>query len=662
MSSLSNTRVDVAKLMQSQLGYLQKQAELWQATSQAMSGEEAPTIVSESQNDRRFADKDWSESPLYSFIKQSYLLNSRLLTDTLDSMEFEEQEQSEKLKFFTRQYINALSPTNTLLGNPEVYRKTLDSKGQNLQAGMENLIRDWQQSPQQGLKMTQTDESAFKVGENLATTPGSVIYQNDIMQLIQYAPATKKVFETPILITPPYINKYYVLDLDEKKSLVRWLVNKGFTVFMISWVNPDVSLAHKSFGDYVMQGPVEALNVIREITATEKAHLMGYCVGGTLASMTAALLKAQGRDCLESLTLLTTLLDFSKPGEVGHYLSESSWASLKQQVQTQGFMDGRTLAMGFSLLRENQLFWPNFIKNYLKGESPEAFDILYWNSDSTHITAANYVEYIETTYLHNRLKEPDVISRRNGRDCLASLTLLTTLLDFSKPGEVGHYLSESSWASLKQQVQTQGFMDGRTLAMGFSLLRENQLFWPNFIKNYLKGESPEAFDILYWNSDSTHITAANYVEYIETTYLHNRLKEPGGFAINGTPIDLSAIDVPVYFLAAQSDHIVLWDAAYQGAQLLTAPSRFVLAGSGHLAGVINPEHSGKYGYRTNDDLTQPAQQWLEGADEHDDSWWPDWFAWSQADADKNVMARKVGSKAGYSVLEAAPGSYVQRRI
>ena len=355
-------------------------------------------------------------------------------------------------------------------------------------------------------------------------------------------PTTEKVFATPILITPPYINKYYVLDLDEKKSLIRWLVSKGFTVFVISWVNPDASLANKGFGDYVMQGPVEALNVIEEISGAKKTHLVGYCVGGTLAGLTAALLKAQGRDNL------------------------------------------------------------------------------------------------------------------------ASLTLLAALLDFSKPGEVGHYLSEARWPFLKQQVQTQGIMDGRTLAMGFNLLRENQLFWPYIINNYLKGETPEAFDILYWNSDSTHLTATNYVEYIEATYLGNHLKEPGGFAINGTPIDLSSIDVPVYFLAAKSDHIVLWDAAYDGAHLITAPSRFVLAGSGHLAGVINPEGSGKYGYRTNTNLEQSAEQWLEGADENEGSWWPDWFAWTQADADKSVKARQVGSKKNYPALEAAPGSYVKRRI
>lgn len=543
VSALGNTRVDVEKLMQGQLTYLKKQTALWQAASQAMLSDQAlQPVIEEAANDRRFSDSEWQENPLYSYIKQSYLLNTNLLSDTLDSMDFEEQSQSEQLKFFARQYINALSPTNTLVGNPEVYRKTLDSQGQNLQSGLHNLLKDWQQSPQSGLKMTQTDESAFEVGENLATTPGSVVYQNEIMQLIQYEPATDKVYAKPILITPPYINKFYVLDLDEEKSLVRWLVNKGFTVFMISWINPDTSLAHKSFSDYVMQGPIEALNVVLNITGTNKAHLMGYCVGGTLASISAALLKAQGRDCL------------------------------------------------------------------------------------------------------------------------ASLTLLTTLLDFSKPGEVGHYLSKASWPMLKQQVETQGYMDGRTLAMGFSLLRENQLFWPYFINNYLKGESPQAFDILYWNSDSTHIPAANYVEYIENTYLYNRLKEPGGFCINGTPIDLSSIDVPVYCLATKSDHIVLWDAAYQSAQLINSPVRFVLAGSGHLAGVINPENSGKYGYWTNEEISGNSEDWFAAAEQHEDSWWPDWFNWAQAESGRAVKARAVGVKKAFPVLETAPGSYVRKRV
>jgi polyhydroxyalkanoate synthase len=536
--------VDVEKLLQTQLNYLNKQSQLWQAVSQAMLDEQktAEPVVVEAPDDRRFSDSEWQENPFYSFIKQSYLLNSNLLCETLDSMRFEEPAQREQLKFFTRQYINALSPTNTLLGNPEVYRKTLDSQGQNLQSGFQNLLRDWQQSPQQGLKITQTDESVFKVGENLATTPGKVVYQNEIMQLIQYEPATEKVFSRPILITPPYINKFYVLDLDEKKSLVRWLVNQGFTVFMISWVNPDARLAHKNFGDYVMQGPVEALNVVRSITRVEKTHLIGYCVGGTLASIAAALLKEQGRDCL------------------------------------------------------------------------------------------------------------------------ASLTLLTTLLDFSKPGEVGHYLSEASWPLLREQVQAQGYMDGRTLAMGFSLLRENQLFWPYFINNYLKGEEPQPFDILYWNSDSTHIPAANYVEYIESTYLKNLLREPGAFSVNGTPIDLGVIDVPVYFLATQTDHIVLWDAAYRSSQLISAPSRFVLAGSGHLAGVINPENSGKYGFWTNAGKPETAAEWFEGAEQQQDSWWPDWFAWARAESGRLVNAREVGNKPGFPALEDAPGNYVRRRI
>lgn len=534
--------VDLEKLLETQLAYLQKQSDLWQATSRAMLGEPAEVVVTEDPNDRRFRHQDWSENPLYSYIKQSYLLNQNLLFDTIDSMTFEASEQSEALKFFARQYTNALSPTNTLFGNPEVYRQTFDSHGQNLKAGMENLLKDLQHSPQQAFRMTQTDESAFSVGGNLAMTSGGVVYQNDIMQLIQYKATTPKVCQTPILITPPYINKYYVLDLDEKKSLVRWLVSKGFTVFMISWINPDESLADKGFADYVMQGPVEALDIIAAITGSPKVHLMGYCVGGTLSSLAAAYLKA------------------------------------------------------------------------------------------------------------------------HGRDNLASLTLLTTLLDFSKPGEVGHYLSESSWALLKQRVLAQGYMDGRTLAMGFSLLRENQLFWPNFINNYLKGESPEAFDILYWNGDSTHIPAANYIEYVENTYRHNHLKDRGSYAIQGTPIDLSLIDVPIYFLATRSDHIVLWDAAYKGVQLVGGEVRFVLAGSGHLAGVINPDGSDKYGYCTNVALPPYAEQWLEGAESHEGSWWADWFDWAQKSGDKQVTARRVGSKKLFPVIEEAPGSYVKRRI
>ncbi|OEY65694.1 PHA/PHB synthase family protein [Marinobacter sp. X15-166B] len=546
-SGLTDARIDTDKLIRHQFAYLGKQLELWQSMGRAMHGGASEPVVSEDKGDRRFGDEDWSTNPLFSFIKQSYLLNSRLLTDMLDSVEFKDDSQSDKLKFLLRQYINAVSPSNTLLANPEVYRTALETNGESVHKGLTNLFSDLQQSSRSALKLTQTDESGFVVGETLATTPGSVVYQNEIMQLIQYAPTTKQVYATPLLITPPYINKYYVMDLDEKKSLVRWLVGKGFTVFMISWVNPGAELAHKSFSDYVTQGPVEALEVVRDITGEDKVSLVGYCVGGTISSLTAALLKAQGKDHL------------------------------------------------------------------------------------------------------------------------ASLTLLTTLLDFSNPGEVGHFLSESTWPRLKQEVQNTGYMDGRSVALGFNLLRENQLFWPYVINNYLKGKTPQAFDILYWNSDNTHIPATNYIEYLENTYLHNRLIEPGAVEIDGTPIDVSSIDVPVYVLATRADHIVLWEAAYQSMQALSsAPIRFVLAESGHLAGVINPEKGGKYGHRTNPDTTGSAAAWFAAADEQTGSWWPDWFAWAQqhfapSSADM-TSARQVGNTADYPELEPAPGSYVRKRV
>ena len=478
--------VDSAKLIQTQMDFMRQQTELWQQATKAMLGENSHPVMQEEKSDRRFSHTDWQDNPIFSYMKQAYLINSKMLQGMISSMQFKDPKSEEQVKFYTRQYINSVSPTNYLLSNPEVCEEILKTKGQNMVKGIENFMRDLEKSPLEAFKITQTDMDAFEVGVNLATTEGQVIYQNELMQLIHYKPKVEKTYSTPVLFVPPFINKYYILDLDERKSAVKGLLDSGFSVFMISWVNPDASLADKDFFDYMKQGPIEALDVVCDITGKKKVNMVGFCVGGTLLSAATSYLRAKKDTRIESLTLLTTLLDFSEPGEVGNYLTE------------------------------------------------DALPIMEQNAD------------------------------------------------------------------------IKGIYDGRILGLSFSLLRENNLFWSYFINNYLKGKDPAAFDILFWNSDATNITASCFKQYIRTTYWENKLKDPGAVEVDGIPIDLGNIDVPVYFLTTLADHIVLWQGAYKGTQLVKGDTRFVLAGSGHLAGVINPPETGKYPGRTKSCLKVPV--------------------------------------------------------
>ncbi|MDC8832089.1 PHA/PHB synthase family protein [Alteromonas gilva] len=537
-----NVEVDTGKLVENQMEFMRQQTELWQQATKSMFGEKAAVVATETSGDKRFSHTDWNENPVFNYLKQAYLINSKMLQGMMDSMTFADPKSAEQVKFYTRQYINSVAPTNYLFSNPEVCEEILKSKGQSMIKGIENFMSDLEQSPLEAFKITQTDMSAFELGENLATTDGKVVYQNDLIQLIHYTPRKAKTFAPPILFVPPFINKYYILDLDERKSVVKGLLDSGFSVFMISWVNPDKSLADHDLVSYMKHGPLAALEVVGNITKQPKINMVGFCVGGTLASMTAAFLRAQGDERLLSLTLLTTLLDFSEPGEIGNYLTEESLNAMEQNADIKGVYDGRILGLSFSLLRENNLFWSYFINNYLKGEDPAAFDILYWNSDATNITAACFKQYVRT---------------------------------------------------------------------------------------------------MYWE---------------------NKLREPGGIVIDGVPIDLSNIDVPVYFLSTIADHIVLWQAAYKGTQLVSGDTRFVLAGSGHLAGVINPPAKGKYPHWINTELPADAAAWFDGASQHEGSWWPDWHNWLQSHNAKQVTAPKPGKLKAYPAIEAAPGSYVKRRL
>ncbi len=538
----SGVQVDTAKLVTEQMAFMEQQVELWQRATKAMLGEKVETVVTEARSDRRFQDDDWSDNPVYSYLKQAYLLNSQMLESMVGTLKFTDPRAAEQVKFYTRQYINSVSPTNNVLTNPEVCREILETKGENLVKGVENFMRDLEQSPVEAFKITQTDADAFTLGENLATNPGKVVFQNDLIQLIHYTPATEQVYQRPVLITPPFINKYYILDLDEKKSLVRWLVEQGHAVFVISWVNPDAELAEKDFGNYMKEGPIAALDTVQAITGADKVNMVGWCVGGTLLATAAAYLRAQGDERINSLTFLTTLLDFAEPGEVGNYLSEQTLPLIEQNADMRGVFDGRILGLSFSMLRENNLFWSYFINNYLKGKDPAAFDILYWNSDATNIPAAAFKQYIRNTY---------------------------------------------------------------------------------------------------WD---------------------NKLREPGGMEIDGVAIDLGKIDVPTYFLSTLADHIVLWQGSYKGTQLLSGPTRFVLAGSGHLAGVINPVEGGKYPHWVSDELPETAETWFEGAQQHEGSWWPNWEQWLAPMSGEQVKAKQPGKSKKFPAVENAPGSYAKVRL
>lgn len=535
-------KLDARTFLQQQMQFLEKQQRLWHNATRAFLGEMQEPLIREADGDKRFSDPDWQGNPAFNYVKQAYLLNAEFMQQMVDALEFEDQKLGEQVRFYTRQLINSMSPTNYVLTNPEVCREILMTEGECLARGIDKFIRDLENSPAEAFKITQVDMHAFRLGQDLAATPGKVIYRNHLIELLHYAPATDQVHAVPLLIAPPFINKYYILDLDAKKSLVRWLVEQGFDVFMISWANPDESYAEIDFQDYMFDGVIAALNVVEEASQSEKINVAGYCVGGTLLGMTQAYLKARGDERIQSLTLLTTLFDFAEPGEVGNY------------------MNAQTLPM------------------------------------------------------------------------------------------------------IEQSVRAKGYLDGRILALSFSLLRENNLFWSFFVENYLKGKDPVPFDILYWNSDSTNLPAAAYLFYLNEMYIGNRLRTAGAVRVGDVALDLGTVDIPVYCLAAQADHIVLWQAAYRSAALLRGDVRFVLTESGHVAGVVNPAARGKYGHWVSEQgRPQNPEDWLTQATLVNASWWLDWCEWLKARAGNKRPARVPGS-AAHPALAEAPGGYVQVRL
>jgi polyhydroxyalkanoate synthase len=531
---------DPVRLAETQVKLWQDYWSLWQRSMLKLMGQAAAPVAEVAQGDRRFKHDDWQQNFLYDYIKQSYLITARHLHQSIAGVEGLDEQTARKVDFYTRQYIDALSPSNFVLTNPEVMRETVATGGQNLVKGFAHLLDDLARGNGDGPRLRMTDETAFKVGENLGVTSGKVVFQNDLMQLIQYSPRTEQVFARPLLIIPPWINKYYILDLREKNSFVRWAVGEGHTVFIISWANPDAAFAGKTFEDYLNQGPLAALDAVERATGMREINLIGFCLGGTL---------------------LATAL--------GHLAA--------------------------------------------KGDTR-----------------------------------------------VASATFFATLIDFEQAGELEVFIDEAQVSALEKRMKERGYLEGSEMASTFNMLRANDLIWSFVVNNYLLGRDPFPFDLLYWNSDSTRMPAAMHSYYLRNMYLENRLAKPGALVLNETPIDLGRVKVPLYFVSTLEDHIAPWQSCYAGARLFSAPVRFVLGGSGHIAGIINPPAANKYGYWTNDALPADPQAWLASAENHAGSWWTDWALWSAARGGDKVPAREPGSGA-LPAIEDAPGSYVSVR-
>lgn len=528
---------DPTTIFEAQRQYWEDSFKLFSATHAQMVGEAGDTVTEPDKNDRRFRDPSWSEEVVFNHLKQSYLLSARFVQTLVSDVRDLDDQTRKKVDFYTRRYIESVAPTNFAITNPEVIRKTRETGGQNLLDGFENLLRDLERG-QGELKITMTDREAFTIGENLAYTPGAVVFENDLMQLLQYNPSTETVHELPLLIVPPWINKYYVLDLKANNSMVKWLVDQGYTVFLISWVNPGPELALKGFDDYLLEGPIAAMDAIEKATGQRQVNLAGYCIGGTLTATTLAYLTAKNDQRIASATLMACMTDFTDAGELSVFIDDEQLAALKEVVDRRGYLSGDDMAGVFSLLRANDLIWSHVVNNYLLAKTQLPFDMVYWFQDSTRLPAK----------------------------------------------------------------------------------------------------------MISW--------------YLENAYQKNLLIKPGGVSIAGTQIDLSVVKAPLYFFSTEEDHICPWKSTYHGARIFEGPVTFVLGGSGHNAGVVNPPAIGKYGYRTNSKRPDDAHAWLEGASQHDGSWWPHWSDWLAKKSGKQVAPRCPGD-GELAIIEPAPGHYVK---
>jgi len=540
MEMTAKLMANPAAMMHAQLGFWQDYMTLWQNTAKRMMGTQTEAVIDAPSTDRRFKDEAWKKNEVFDFIKQSYLLSARFVQDVVKDVDGLDPKTAQKVDFYARQFVDAMSPSNFLFTNPEVLRKTAETGGENLIKGLSNLLADLEQGKGK-LRIKMTDMDAFKLGENIAVSPGKVVYQNDLMQLIQYTPTTEKVLKRPLLIAPPWINKFYILDLRPKNSFVRWAVAQGHTVFVISWVNPDEKLAEKNFEDYMTGGYLAALDAIEQATGERDVNAIGYCLGGTLLAATLAYMAAKQDDRIKTATFFVSMTDFADAGELGVFIDEEQLLALEEKMSQHGYLEGSEMATTFNMLRANDLIW-SFVVN-----------------------------------------------------------------------------------------------------------------------NYLLGNEPFPFDLLYWNSDSTRMPARMHSFYLRKMYQENLLAVPNGITLCGTPIDLTRIKVPAYFLSTREDHIAPWKSTYRGTQLLAGKNRFVLAASGHIAGVVNPPEAGKYSHWTNQDLPVDPESWFTGATEIAGSWWPDWQRWI-AGHDKTQVPARIPGEGKLEPIEDAPGSYVRVRV
>jgi polyhydroxyalkanoate synthase len=542
MDMMAKMLANPYKLAQTQMNLVWDYFSLWQHSMLRFMGMQPPPVAQPVRGDNRFKNEEWEEHFLFDFMKQSYLITARHIHDSVSNVEGMDDMSKKKVNFFTRQFIDAMSPSNFAMTNPEVFRETVKCNGQNLIKGFNNLLRDIEDGDGQ-LRIKMTDTTAFELGKNIATTPGKVIFQNHLMQLLQFNPTTKDHLKRPLLIFPPWINKYYILDLREKNSFIKWATDQGHTVFVMSWVNPDSTLAMKSFEDYLVEGAMVAVDKVVEQTGEKEINAVGYCLGGTLLASTLAYMAAK--------------------------------------------KDKR----------------------------------------------------------------------------IASATFFTTMLDFSLPGELGVFIDEQQVASLEKKMAERGFLEGSEMAGTFNMLRANDLIWSFVVNNYLMGKDPFPFDLLFWNSDSTRMPYAMHSFYLRNMYMENKLKDPGGVTLGGVPIDLTTIKTPSYFVSTIEDHIAPWKSTYLGAKLFSGPVRFVLGGSGHIAGIVNPPVANKYGYWINSAKSMPetADDFLAGAKQNEGSWWTDWQKWITTMSDDKVPARDP-VKGKLKVLDDAPGSFAKFRL
>jgi len=526
---------DPEPLLKLQKSLVDQHQHLWNSMLRGENKSLPPGIEADP-GDRRFSSPEWKSSPVFDYVLQAYLINSHYIRELVELFPASDDKAKERARFLARQFNDALSPANFVATNPEFIRHALDTNGQCITDGINNLINDYGKG-----RVSISDESAFEIGRNLATTPGAVIFENELIQLIQYAPTTAWVARRPLLIVPPCINKFYVLDLQPENSFVRYALEQGNTVFLVSWRNPKVEQGHLTWHDYLESGPITAINKVREICKVDQVNTLGWCVGGTLLTSALAVLAARGQDKVASLTLLTTLLDYSETGELGLFIDEPSVAEREAKMAQGGLLKGSELSSVFSMLRANDLVWNYVVSNYLKGKQPPAFDLLYWNSDSTNL-----------------------------------------------PGPF------ACW-------------------------------------------------------------------YLRNLYLENGLRVADQLEMCGVKVDLGRIQAPNYVLATREDHIVPWKSSYLGTRLLGGKSRFVLGASGHIAGVINPASKNKRSFWLNEGEQNNADQWLNGAQEHQGSWWHDWSKWLKQFADGECAARIKPGNVKYKPVEPAPGRYVKEK-